>query len=376
MITKDIYIFAGYLESGSASCNRLLAYSKGFLELGYHPIIIAFHNYRMNLSVDTSFPDIRVLPPTKIKNNYLRLVFSMLYLWYYLVKFHTKRDNMMIYGMGLPLFCFLLSGRRNVWVEQTECPEVIPPFMIPHSISYWLCKKMKGMFVISGTLKEFFISKGLNGTNIEIINMIVDPTRFENIPHKKEKDRYLAYCGIVSKNKDGVDLLLRSFALYHQVFPDIKLKIIGRFDQDFSMEDIQDFLEENNIEGFVDFEGLLPPLKMPELLINAEMLLLCRPYNKQSYYGFPTKLGEYLLSKRPVVVTSVGDIGRFLSNKENALIVQPESVEDFANAMIWCSENPQKANTMAEKGYKVAMENFNNVTECKKILKCFDRLYE
>ncbi|MCR5696845.1 MAG: glycosyltransferase [Marinilabiliaceae bacterium] len=324
------------------------------------------------MSAGVSHLEIKALPPTKIKNKYLRLIFSIVYLWYYLLRYHHRSDNMLIYGTGLALFCFLLSGRTNLWVEQTECPEVVPPFLIPHRVNYWLCKRMRGMLVISNHLKEFFVSKGVNGNNVEVINMIVDPTRFDFV-ERKLPSNYLAYCGIVSKSKDGVDLLLRSFALYHKVFPEKKLKIIGRFDSDLSKTEIQKYLKEEKIEAFVDIVGLLPPSQMPNILSNAEMLLLCRPNNKQSYYGFPTKLGEYLLSRRPVVVSNVGEIGCFLSNKENALIVQPDSILDFANAMIWCSENPKMANSMAGNGYRVAIENFNNITECKKILSCFNR---
>ena len=110
---------------------------------------------------------------------------------------------------------------------------------------------------------------------------------------------------------------------------------------------------------------------MPNLLSNAEMLLLTRPNNKQAHYGFPTKLGEYLLSKRPVVVSRVGDIDAFLIDGLNAILVQPDDVAEIANKMIWISNNPLESNKLGIKGHECAISNFNNVTEVKKILHAF-----
>lgn len=110
---------------------------------------------------------------------------------------------------------------------------------------------------------------------------------------------------------------------------------------------------------------------MPKLLSNAEMLLLTRPNNKQAHYGFPTKLGEYLLSKRPVVVSRVGDIDAFLIDGVNAVLVQPDDIAEIANKMMWVSNNPSESNELGLKGYDCAISNFNNLTEVKKMLHAF-----
>ena len=127
----------------------------------------------------------------------------------------------------------------------------------------------------------------------------------------------------------------------------------------------------NGISDNVIFLGAVSPNEMPNLLSNAEMLLLTRPNNKQAHYGFPTKLGEYLLSKRPVVVSRVGDIDAFLIDGVNAKLVQPDNIAEIANKMIWISNNPAESNTLGIKGHECAISNFNNVTEVKKILHAF-----
>ena len=71
--------------------------------------------------------------------------------------------------------------------------------------------KVDGMFVISTALKDYFVSCGLPKEKIEIVNMTVDSNRFVGLT-KQPSEKYIAYCGTASNNKDGVDELIKSFA--------------------------------------------------------------------------------------------------------------------------------------------------------------------
>ena len=108
---------------------------------------------------------------------------------------------------------------------------------------------------------------------------------------------------------------------------------------------------------------------IPQLLMNAEVLALDRPDNLQAKYGFPTKLGEYLLTKNPVVVTAVGDIPKFLKDGVSALIAKPSDAEDFSSKLIWALTHKDEAARIGRAGCSVAMENFNSFTEAQKIVK-------
>ena len=60
------------------------------------------------------------------------------------------------------------------------------------------------------------------------------------------------------------------------------------------------------------FTGIVSAADIPQILKNAAVLALDRPDSLQAQCGFPTKLGEYLLTENPVIVTKVGDIPLFL----------------------------------------------------------------
>ena len=171
--------------------------------------------------------------------------------------------------------------------------------------------KVDKLFVISRNLKTYFSSIGVPSDKIEIINMTVDQSRFEGL-QRNPKERYIAYCGKATNNKDGVNILIKSFSHISQVHPDVKLYIIGTPPNENDESGNMQLVGDLNLVDKVVFTGMVSHQDMPQMLKNAEVLVLARPSSKQADYGFPTKLGEYLLTENPVVITDVGNISDFL----------------------------------------------------------------
>lgn len=108
------------------------------------------------------------------------------------------------------------------------------------------------------------------------------------------------------------------------------------------------------------------------MLKNAEVLALDRPDNLQAKYGFPTKLGEYLLTENPVVITSVGDIPKFLKDGVSALIAKPFDSEDFSSKLIWALNNREEAEIIGKNGKDIAVKSFNSFSETRKLVDFID----
>ena len=107
---------------------------------------------------------------------------------------------------------------------------------------------------------------------------------------------------------------------------------------------------------------------MPQVLKNAKILALARPQSLQNTYGFPTKLGEYLLTGNPVVITRVGDIPLFLKDKESALMSDCHDIQAFADNLLWALDNYEEAQIIGERGKRVAEEHFNYLNETRKMV--------
>ena len=302
--------------------------------------------------------------------------FRRLTLFRYIRRFLKRlKEGDIVYTYSLSLLtkmCEEVNG-VSVFAERTEHPEATVAFPNPllalsDAEIITTINHLSGLFVISNPLREYYENLGIDPSKIHVLNMTVDVERFKNIKKAACREKYIAYCGNVSNNKDGVDILIKSFALVCKKRPEIKLYIIGKTPSQTEASDNLRLIKSLGIEERIVFTGVVSSEQMPQLLKDAVVLALARPDNLQAKYGFPTKLGEYLLTENPVVVTSVGDIPLFLKDGVSALISEPSNVEMFAEKLLWALDNPGEASAVGKAGAAVAAEFFNSDIETKKLL--------
>lgn len=363
-------IIVHLFQPGTAATNRIIAYAEGFsyqgikvsLVLGnqsaYVPPLLgneknlivymvqAPHGYKLNQAM-----------ATQVKNLY-------------------KGSSIAILIYGTPALCwFLPKSKYNIFYECTEVPfygrKKTLSSWVKEGIKVYLTRRATGMLVISKALVNYFKEQGIK--NITVINMFVDSKRFENVK-TDAKEKYVAYCGTISPFKDGVDCLIKAFALFSSTHPDYKLKLIGRFESIDAEKTLKGLVDSLNVVNKVEFTGMVKPDEMPRLLCGAQILALARPDNEQARYGFPTKLGEYLATGKPVVVTRVGEIGDFLQDMTNCRMTEPGNPEDFAGCMAWVEDNYEDALRLGSAGKELTQSEFSSVEQSKKALEFFNRV--
>lgn len=188
------------------------------------------------------------------------------------------------------------------------------------------------------------------------IPILVDSSDFclENV----EIDNFITYLGNLN-HTDEIMELLKSFSLVSQDYENIQLQIAGTTSDKRKIENIVESINKAGISNKVHLTGIVRREDLPSLLCSSMMLLLPRKRGLFSDAGFPTKLGEYLASGRPVVVTDVGEISHYLTNMKNALVVEPGNPEDFATAVKYLLENPKIANEIGTSGRNTAEREFD-----------------
>lgn len=228
-------------------------------------------------------------------------------------------------------------------------------------------KRADFICVISKGLADFYRHVGI--TRIHVINMFVDIERFKDVQVDSNdfQQNLITYCGSVSNSKDGVDILIKSFAIVHKKHPEARLRIVGSTSES-AMKSLQNLVEISGVEECVEFTGRVPFDNIPQLLKNSGILALARPSSTQAQYGFPTKLGEYLCTSRPVVITRTGEIDHFLKDRESCVFAIPDDVDDFAEKLNWCLDNYEIAKQIGENGCRVACDNFSASIESQKVL--------
>lgn len=361
-------LYSSY-SPNTAPTNRLLSLLKGMDENGYEVEVVFM------------YPDKH---RSKLEGDYNKL--AVRYLWSdsdgtanipkYIKSFFTLRrfarnlaagTRLLVIGGSKYLHLFTCRKDIVVFHERTEHPIAVDA--LPSALQrryYRACRNADGIFCITTEGKRVF-EQELGCRNVSIINMTVDSTRFEGLSRSHAQPRRIAYCGTASNNKDGVDQLLKAFAIVHRSLPDVELHIMGRTPSSRDRSGNLALIDSLGIGDKVVFEGIVPADRMPSRLQAASVLALARPDSLQARGGFPTKLGEYLLTGNPVVVTAVGDIPLFLKDGVSAYLCPSRDAESFASALVRALENTQEASRIGETGRQVALKHFNYLTEGEKM---------
>lgn len=345
---------------------RMLAAAKTYIQEGVDVVFII----SSDVTEPTSIGKIRFI---QIEEN-KRKIFSCFQNFVKAIKSEYSVGSAILFD-GAPLYSFLFRrSKYNVFAEITEIPYFghTPSLLdkVLERIRFYGVKGFTGIQVISNSLKEYYTSKGIK--NIEVVNMFVDASRFEAVT-KQPCEKYIGYCGTLSLYKDGVDDLIRAFSIFSKSHPDYQLRLFGGFESEAVEEELRRITENLKVTDKVIFAGRVSSSEMPQLLKNAEILALARPNNKQAQYGFPTKLGEYLATGNPVVVTAVGDIPNFLKDNVNALLVGPCQPLLFANKLSWIADHTKNAKLIGACGYDLIKKDFSSDFQTKVSLDFLER---
>lgn len=372
---SKIYLIKNSYHPNDAPTNRFLSFVEGFSQLGIDIDVVFIMSDSDNNKITKQLPHVQftyLWDKINWKNRYLRFI-SYSILTNSFVRQLKEGDKVFLFDPQRMLYSLLRKKGIKVFAERTEHPYVVQSRMLNTKDYLKAGKQLDGLFVISTALKKFFVNEGYSEDKVHIVNMTVDSKRFEGLNKQSVNERYIAYCGTASNNKDGVDELIKAFSIVRNRIPEMRLFIIGKplYEQDESGN--MQLVKNLGLYNSVVFTGVVSSERMPQMLKNAEVLVLDRPDSLQAQCGFPTKLGEYLLTKNPVVVTKVGDIPLFLKDGKSALLAEQCNAEDFASKIIWALEHPEEASAIGMGGYEVAMNSFNYITETKKIAEVINK---
>lgn len=352
------------IPSGQASVNRILSLGKGLVENGDQVTILSSAH-----TADTEFHEINGIKYVNMaskKNRIAGLVESLLKILKYINHNKAEIDVLWVVSNSpLLIWPLCLSCRFNkvkYIMEKSEFPFVLMKTGLIAKL--WgkfyvntIYKLFDGMIIMTQPLLEYF--KGLIRKDCSLVKvpMTVDMTRFDNVSSENKYGNYAAYCGNMSGNKDGVLNLIEAFSYVEPKHQNFKLLMIGGTNEPEEFEKIKNRVKELGLKNVV-FTGRVTRDEIPALLTNAKVLCLARPSSLQSTGGFPTKLGEYLTTGHPVVVTAVGEIPGYL-NDSNSFIVEPDNNEKFGNRINEILSDYDHASAIGLVGRKVALANFN-----------------
>lgn len=396
-----IFVSVTPFPNGQAATNRIVSLIKNMPDMGWQTKVLCTASVKFATRIKN---DIQYFEK---KGEYSKVKFHYLSL-------NVKRERFLVHRLvsrllGWIKLPFVLSGKR--------CPQTIlltnltqfyyvlylkfislilryrfilirseyPFFQIKNRlllsvyqnlIGRWIFKCFDGFILMTYSLEKYFSAIKSRSSTIKIIPMTVDLDRFSEHRESPFDFEYIGYAGSLSSEKDGVDILIKAFSSISKDYPDMRLVIIGDIINNKFYDlliSLINTLSESAKERIV-FTGRVDSRMIPDYLMNAKILALSRPDSEQARGGFPTKLGEYLATGNPVVVTSVGEIPIYIKHMETALLCNPGDIKDFAQKLDWVLRNYSQAKKIGLQGRKVAEKVFNANVQAKSLAEFLDLL--
>lgn len=371
---SKFYFIPTTYQPNTAATNRAVSFIRGFSELGVKTHVVYFEPNEGRDTLPGVYENVEFTYYWK-RFYWGNKIAKYFFLLSYYIRFLTKLrkgDVVLCYSQA-NIWNLILKWRKGIriFVEHTEHPEVVGiggKFLTPSWENYYKgLQRIDGLFVITTALKQYFVEKGVDAEKIHIANIVVDTQRFDGLKKEPFKMPYIAYCGTASNNKDGVDQLIKAFAIVSRNHAEVQLHIAGNVpknDEAGNLKLIKDF----GLEEKVVLRGVISADKMPQFLKNAEVLALDRPGNIQAKFGFATKMGEYLMTGNPVVLTDVGDFKLFLKDKVSAVFSPPDNINAFAGCLMWVLENLEESKAIGQEGRRVAIQEFSYKAVSSKLI--------
>jgi glycosyltransferase involved in cell wall biosynthesis len=343
-----------------------------FLGYNFEPIVVSFLGgyYEEKLKSE----NIKIF--TLLKNKNLFRIFKAIF--EYICFLFKERTNIHIvhafmpHGGGLALFSNLILKKPYIYAIRNSRYEIINKKNYLSSIFKIFADKLSIKLANLITCNSDYIKKtfkeSLKEKIIIIYNCIEEPTKemiydekiFKNYYYEKDKYYVTSICNMRYPQKDIITLLNVA-----KLLPNLNFVLVGDGE---SLEYFKKYAYKLDLKNvcFAGFqENIYPFLKYA----NCKILLT-------RYEGFPNVVLEAMIIKCPVIVSDIPEIRGILIDKQNAILVKNEAVEQIRDALLLLLNNKELREKIVTNAYNLAINNFslkkmieNNYTTYIKLLK-------
>ena len=205
-------------------------------------------------------------------------------------------------------------------------------------------------------MKNILINMSIPENKIEIIRYGIKFSKDEirKIHRERKKGKIILTVGRLVERK-GHDAVIKALPFVLKEFPDLKYKIVGKGPMDKKLREIAKI---ENVNGYVEFCGEVD--NIADFYANCDVLVMPSRFieKKGDVEGFGLVFLEANYFGKPVIAGKSGGVFDAVIDGVTGLLVDPESPEEIANAIIELLENPELARKLGEQGRKRVLEEF------------------
>lgn len=234
-----------------------------------------------------------------------------------------------------------ITGYLTNWVSDTACRYAQQVIAVT--------PRIKEVLVAEYSIETDKITIIPNGANVDLFKPM-DTNQARRQLNLSGTDYFVTFIGMLAAWQ-GVEYLIRSAPYILKGYPEGKFLIVG----DGPMkEELIKVAKNIGVSDSIIFTGMFPYDKVP-LYINASDVCVVPKKPMASGYS-PLKLYEYMACEKPVVATRTGGF-EILEDNNAGLLVNPENLQEFAEAIIKLLQDPELRKQMGDNGRKYVVEN-------------------
>jgi glycosyltransferase involved in cell wall biosynthesis len=307
---------------------------------------------------------------------------------YYLVGFYNafvlirslsrdKRNVIYLYSQGSSFngFVSLLAFLYKIPVVQevNEWREDLDKFNLKSFIyKSVMFRWAKGAISISDNISEKInrYKPAARGISILLLPILADKNEWAKKNGTIQKT--FLWCGQLDGYFKDVILILEAYSKLSASFPEYKVIICGKYKK--ATEDVIN----DTISGLglnrdrVVLTGYISNETLFEYCQSATALISPLWDDQQSSARFPTKIASYLFASRPVLTCKMGETGKYLTNRKNALFFEPGDHLGLSGLMEFCINEKNIADQIGKQGSMLAEAEFDFRRHADKLRSFFE----
>lgn len=396
---KIVIVYGQWFPDSSAGAEHIISYSKGLVKLGHEVWILPLQPFVDKNNPPQQVPQVNGIyegihyyyPANTIYWPHKRFaILSKLFLrlksyWGVYRYIKLNKPDIILHYLSqeskyvLSSLICRLTNHKFV-VEKTELPSIYKKQTYYNATIYRRIYKMLIEYILAypdawivetKTLQNYYQQFAKPEATFYILPMTVETERFSNINKTNDVENYIAYCGNMRED-DGLSILINAFSHIAEKYPGYKLKLAGD-SKDTPKQKV--LVKQLGLEDRIIFLGRMERVLIPDFLGNAQLLVLASPTSLRSCATMPCKVGEYLCTGVPVVVTGLGEINNYLTDGVNAYISAPDSAELFAQKMDEAlSDSRENRITITENGHQTAIKYFSADSQAETLMNILESI--
>jgi glycosyltransferase involved in cell wall biosynthesis len=221
--------------------------------------------------------------------------------------------------------------------------------------------KMDQILTVIEEAKKRYVSLGISREKIHVVPNYVDyqeflsQTEVSSIINKFESTFTLVYTGAFDVHR-GLEIAIRSLP---DTFPDISGLCLVLVGSGRNSNDLVKLAESLNVSNHISFEGWQKRSNLLSYIISSDICLVPHLKTVHTDNTIPHKLFQYMLLKKPVIVSDCDPLVRIVEDSKCGLIYPSNQPDKLAECISTLYLDQSLREEMGINGYNAVMNKYN-----------------